>query len=345
MSKNIKISVIVPAFNCEDTIEECLDSILLQSMSNIELIVIDDGSIDNTYELVKRKAAEDSRVIFIRQENAGPSAARNRGIEAARGEFLNFVDSDDIILAGMFDTLILYQAEYEADLVISGIRKLTEKKERGRYIEEKVEQRYYFPNKNEIRSNFIKMLGMGINSPVGRLYRTEIVKKNNIYFNELLDMGEDLHFNIQYIDKASSILFVPDIFYQYNTFNSILTSRYRQDMFNKRKKSVELLEKFLDENEIEKNIIYYLYIKLVYATAMQEIEHKSNLKKKIQIIGEALSSCEVKDAVKKFLPKSNTEKIMYRIVKLNSPYLIDIVSAVFVRMRKSTRLFSHRVSV
>ena len=163
--------------------------------------------------------------------------------------------------------------------------------------------------------------------------------------NEELDVGEDLQFNIDYIDKINSILFVPDIYYQYNTINSFLSFRYRKNIFDRRKEAIHLLEIFLDKNNIEKEIINYLYIKLVYAAAMQEIEYKSSLKIRLYEIKKNIQSSEVQDAIKFYRPIKSSDRILKIIISLHLPILVDLLSKLFVLIRKSGICFKHRISV
>lgn len=99
------ISIVVPAYNAAGVIGKCIDSVLLQTYSDFELLIIDDGSTDETAEIVAAKAAQDARIHLIRQENAGVSSARNTGIAAASGELLCFIDSDDTVSANYLETL------------------------------------------------------------------------------------------------------------------------------------------------------------------------------------------------------------------------------------------------
>ena len=102
-----KVSVIVPVYNAEKYLQECVDSILRQTLADLELILVDDGSTDSSPAICDRYAEQDARVQVIRQANAGLSAARNRGIEVAAGEWVAFVDSDDFIDANMYRTMII----------------------------------------------------------------------------------------------------------------------------------------------------------------------------------------------------------------------------------------------
>lgn len=112
------ISVIVPVYNVEKYLEECLDSIQRQSYVDIEVILINDGSTDNSKEICEKYCKQDSRFLLITQENQGLSAARNSGVAASTGEFIAFVDSDDIILPNYLETLMHYMRE-DVDIVES----------------------------------------------------------------------------------------------------------------------------------------------------------------------------------------------------------------------------------
>ena len=98
----VKISIVIPIYNAEDHLQRCVDSVLNQTEKNIEIILVDDGSKDNSIEICKNYLNQDKRVQLIHQENSGVSAARNRGIEQACGEYIGFIDSDDWIEPNMY---------------------------------------------------------------------------------------------------------------------------------------------------------------------------------------------------------------------------------------------------
>ena len=112
------ISVIVPVYNVEKYLPKCLDSLLAQTWKNLEIIVVDDGSPDNSWDIMQEYARRDSRVRLIRQKNSGLSAARNAGIDAARGEWLGFLDSDDYVAPEMYERLYCAAAEQEAQMAV-----------------------------------------------------------------------------------------------------------------------------------------------------------------------------------------------------------------------------------
>lgn len=116
----LQISVIVPVYNSEEYLAKCIDSILCQTFKNIEIILVDDGSTDQSFEMCKGFKDKDPRIILIRQETSGPSAARNVALGLAKGRFLGFVDSDDWIDIDMYDVLYKNLLEYDADIAMCG---------------------------------------------------------------------------------------------------------------------------------------------------------------------------------------------------------------------------------
>lgn len=118
MGENPIISVIVPVFNVDKYLDQCIGSILNQTFTDFELILVNDGSFDYSYKICKEYAAKDSRVRVLSQENKGMSAARNLGIENAKGQYLSFVDSDDYIVPEYLDCLYTILIENDAEVVI-----------------------------------------------------------------------------------------------------------------------------------------------------------------------------------------------------------------------------------
>ena len=114
---NKKITIIIPMYNTEEYIEKCIKSAINQTYKNLEIIIINDGSIDNGLQICERLKKEDNRIKIINQENRGVSDARNTGLEAATGEYIGFIDSDDFIEENMYEKLMGYMEKYNADLV------------------------------------------------------------------------------------------------------------------------------------------------------------------------------------------------------------------------------------
>jgi glycosyltransferase involved in cell wall biosynthesis len=124
---NDKISVIIPIYNNEQYLKRCLDSVIYQTYKNLEIILVDDGSTDNSGKICDDYALKDDRIKILHLKNGGPSYARNKGLEIVTGEYIGFVDSDDYIDVTMFESLLLNQKEYDADIACCNVV-LVEKK-------------------------------------------------------------------------------------------------------------------------------------------------------------------------------------------------------------------------
>jgi len=191
---DVKISVVVPAFNEENYVKECLDSIEKQTLEEIEIICIDDGSTDNSGKILDEYAKKDSRFKIIHQENRGLSAARNVGIDLAKGEYIKFVDSDDTIEPTACEECYRRAKLENADIVL-----------------------HNSVNKTIIGPQY-KLL-----TPVtawGGAYKTKFLKDNKIKFNEETKAyGEDQAFNLICYPKANKIVCFSKKLYNYNTNN------------------------------------------------------------------------------------------------------------------------------
>lgn len=197
MNENIMISVIIPVYNTgsKGYLARCLDSILKNTYKNLEIICINDGSTDNSLEVLNKYKSVDSRIVIINQKNAGVSAARNAGIERANGNFIAFIDSDDWIDKMYFQELINSAIQEKADMVLCG------------YVESNGEQRTESKNFKPYKSSC--MLGkdfFGIKAESwmrgfiwGRLYKRSLIADNR--FSEELSVMEDNMFNIDVISK------------------------------------------------------------------------------------------------------------------------------------------------
>lgn len=202
---NILLSVIVPVYNAASTIHRCLDSIIHQSMCNFELIIVDDGSNDESGKICDEYALKDHRIKVLHKKNKGVSAARNTGIENAIGDWITFIDSDDYISNHFFE--VNYQTT--ADLILQykqtfGDFENIEIYPKGLYENDKCRN---FLNKNVQHELF--------RAPWGKFFRTDIIKDNHIFFDINYKLGEDALFMLDYFCYTNSILSEAISSYQY----------------------------------------------------------------------------------------------------------------------------------
>ena len=215
------LSIIVPMYNAQDTISECIDSILNQNFKEYELILVDDGSTDNTLKICKIYAEKDSRIIIVPLEkNKGLITARKTGVEIANAEFIGFVDSDDWIERDMYSDLIKIQKENDCDLISSGIYRdyleekytteLVDNFQEGLYtnIPQDIYSSMLYDDKNKTFGIFCTL--------VNKLYKKDILQ--NIYKNidTRVFYGEDCLTLFSYIMKISKLYILKKSYYHYN---------------------------------------------------------------------------------------------------------------------------------
>lgn len=207
MMNNPKISIVVPVYNTEKWLKRSLDSIINQSFTDFELILVDDGSKDSSPTICDSYAALDSRVKVIHKINGGVSSARNAGIEHATGEYITFADSDDEMLPGALAEM----AKFDEDVIISGILVLLQDEIREHTPQNKVYSRKEDFN-HIINSHYNDACLRG---PYAKSIRRTILLDNHIRFDHNLHWGEDYLFNLQLISKADSIRLIPTMTYKY----------------------------------------------------------------------------------------------------------------------------------
>lgn len=212
----MKVSIIVPMYNVENYIKQCVESVLSQDFSDWEMILADDGSTDGSGRLADEYAAKDDRILVIHQENKGPGAARNAGLDAARGEYVYFLDSDDYIDAGLLKRAVSVIERNSSDMVVFNFR--TED-ENGRCMETSaIRQRNIITDTQDgLFDYYVKdLLGGNLGFCVwNKLFRMSIIRANSIRFEEKADRAEDLCFNMQYSMYLKKVSCIQDVLKSY----------------------------------------------------------------------------------------------------------------------------------
>lgn len=195
------ISIIVPAYNSEASICRCVESILQQTFENLELIIINDGSTDNTEELCL-KYTNDSRVRLINKQNGGVSSARNRGIEEAAADYIIFADSDDYFVPTTCEILINAMMKNQSDFCLAGFNLMIEGNQVAEFIPSSgIQNRSYTINDLKDVFGYIYISNL-FNSPWAKCYKKALIQSE---FNANYSLGEDLLFNLEYLKNCKSI--------------------------------------------------------------------------------------------------------------------------------------------
>ena len=206
----IKISVIIPIYNSEKYLKRCLDSIINQTIRELEIICVDDGSTDNSLQTLNKYSKRDNRIIIINRENLGVSAARNAGLKIAKGKYIGFVDSDDWIHLDFFEKLYTAAEKYKADAACTGIKRCYES---GKIIDKlKVHQEQILITVAE-KYKFLEI-------PKkcylwNKIYKKSELDRQQLLFKENIDMCEDVFFLIRFLYFSVKVITVPNTYYYY----------------------------------------------------------------------------------------------------------------------------------
>ena len=238
----IKVSVIIPVFNTEKYISKCLSSLVNQTLDDIEIICVNDGSTDNSLEIIEKIANNDARIKIINQEHKKQGAARNAGLRIAEGEYIGFVDSDDWIDLNYYEMLYNTAKKYDADIALATNVRIGNGKTKKRLeiTEEKTAET--LQEKIDI-GNKIKNP-----CPTNKIYRHSMLKNNNIIWPEGV-FCEDKLFTIQAIYYANKIVTVPDVnYYYFRNPNSTVHTKSEKHTLDKNNAKKAVLNFLREQN-------------------------------------------------------------------------------------------------
>ncbi len=252
------VSVIIPVYNVEKYLPKCLDSVVGQTYTNLEIICVNDGSPDNSSAILEDYAKKDSRIKVINQANKGLSGARNTGIESATGEYIVFLDSDDWMDAEAIKTAIKYSEN--ADTVMWGyVREFSDKS-----LEKKIfngDRNFDEEETRNLHRRLAGLTGEELRNPEntdalvtawGKLYTARFIKDNNLQFVDTKVIGtEDLLFNMYYFGFAKRCFFIDKPFNHYRKDNETsLTRSYKSKLFSQWSELYSRIRKCIDENNL-----------------------------------------------------------------------------------------------
>lgn len=245
---NPKVSIIIPAYNAEKYIFKCLISLIQQSLTDIEIIVVNDGSTDNTTDMVDLFSSKDSRIKLINQPNLKQGAARNNGIKNATGEYLGFVDADDWVDLDYYEKLYLAAKKYNSDIALGTNVRIGNGKTKKRLNIEREDLLTTLQSKIDI-CNLYKDA-----CPTNKIYRTDFLRTNEILYPEGV-YCEDKIFSTKAVYYANGIVTVPNIFYYYfrnptSTVNSNAKSHKKKKIRDRDDARRTVLE-FLKSKNVE----------------------------------------------------------------------------------------------
>lgn len=304
------ISIIVPIYNAEQYIHRCVDSILAQSYTDFELLLIDDGSTDSSGVICDEYAAKDFRVRVFHKPNGGVSSARNLGLDNARGKWITFVDADDWVAPQLLEGLYDY---CYCDLVVGSFIIV----DGGRNFERIIENNQYDQSSIDINISDIA-LKMHFRTPWGILYKQSIIEGNNLSFDENICMGEDTLFLLNYLLYVNTLQTIDKPYYYYCAEN------------------VHSLSK--NNNQFES---CFYAIEAFYKTLL--VYEKSFSNSKVRILYLVNAANYIGKQINYLYCNSNN-RLSYKLAKINlmrkNPYIMIVLEdRTLMEKRKKKRIF------
>lgn len=278
---NKLITVVVPVYNMGKFLPRAIDCLLSQTYKNYEIIIVNDGSTDDSGAVCDECAKLDERICVIHKENGGLSSARNCGIENAKGQYIIFPDPDDWVEKNYLETLINLQEEYGADLEIS-----------GHFVDD--DKKSAVHNKNATKTLLDKESALKIlMRPDGfcgfawnKLYHLDIIKKHSLRFDEELGMAQDLHFAFRYLCLCESVAYNPLPTYHYfqhvggvTNANSPLTARKISGLKTYEKIAELAGESYPQVKSSALSTIFNMSMHFIYIYFQSKMQDKELLKK------------------------------------------------------------------
>lgn len=306
----MKISVIIPVYNVEKYLEQCIDSVLCQSYSDFELLLINDGSTDNSGVICDQYATKDARIRVFHKTNGGVSSARNLGIKKAIGEWIAFIDSDDFV-ADLFLYDFTENLTTCTDLIIQGIKRYS------------VDIKIFYEFDHIIKTNKVEFLNNFkiipyFFGPVSKLYKKDIIRKHNLQFDISKSYAEDTIFNLDYLYWCANdiILLNKNNYYYRNTPDSLSTQKLnfaeRLTLFDQVKKRLLALT--------SNNNHYYWYS----AELLRALYSDCNIHKRRKILAWLVKENK-EQLVVPFKQRDLFSNLIYLLIKTENIFILNLL--------------------
>lgn len=342
-----KVSIVVPVYNVEEYLNRCVDSIRTQTINEIEIILVDDGSTDQSGKICDDLAQQDHRILVIHKQNGGLTSAWKAGVLKASGKYIGFVDSDDWVDADMFETLLTKAKETDSDVTICGLiyefeDGITKKKTESSKLEGKLYER---PNiEKEIFPTLLSdgsFFGRTIQpARVTKLYKKTILMDNMNYCSESVSIGEDLQITFPVLCDAKRVYMIKNYFpYHYWINDKSITGKHDPNYVGK---IAETMNQLLNIS-VQKNVYDFStqitndFLCLTILGIKSEImkNYKSGYGTVIKNLKRIFGMPEVREAIKNYdMPKlSLAEKVYIKLIQYRLYRICFFITFVFFRIR------------
>lgn len=330
--KNPLISIIIPCYNVEKYLPKCLDSIIGQTYTDLEIICVIDGSPDNSLKICEHYAENDKRIVLINQENRGASASRNHALKKANGDLIMFVDSDDWIDLDTCEKAVKSMLKYDSDVVIwSYVREFADNSKIKNVFETESCGFAERETKNIYR-RFFGLYGQELSNPEnadsivtiwGKLYKREIVSNIEFTDSSILSTAEDLLFNIYAFSKVKRVSYINEGLNHYRKDNeSSITSKYKPQLYNQWQFLFNKMQEEIDTKRLDAEFSQALNNRIalsIIGLGLTELDNPDGTFSKIKKIKGIISSKRYRNAYKslalKYFPIH--WKLFFLLAKMN----------------------------
>ncbi len=337
----MKYSIIIPIYNASRYISGIVNNILQQKYRDFELLLIDDGSKDDSLSVCQSIAAVDSRVVVVSQENGGPSKARNAGLNNAQGEYVLFADADDEFQENFLEQIDCYVRKTDCDVYCYGY--LTVRNDyRGR-IDMVPEERIY-KNRQEILSSVDRITdSFWFNVVYDKVYKRSLIEGNRLRFDETIYLGEDRKFCLELLKYCSSWHFIPLSLYVYKIQNSeSISAKCDLNNYVQGKEVQQLYNKILTMSLLPEDIVLvksnYEQIRVCISHMMQVF--RSDMRHKYSYIKSVYEDNKIADSHVSLDPLSSSEKkLTYRLWVRGNAFFVYIYAWMLFFYKYKAKLY------
>lgn len=338
----IKISVIVPIYSVEKYLPKCIESIQNQSLRDIEIILVDDGSLDKSGLIADEYSKLDERINVIHKKNGGLSSARNEGILLAKGEYISFIDSDDWIEKDMLKDMLDLALVNDIDIAISGV--IVEYSIEGRQIMNNIKENIIVKDKCEIGKTFWKLQeGKLSNYAWNKIYRTSFIKNEGLSFIEDSMPAEDILFNLTAFSKAKSIAVLSKAYYHYiRAGQKSILSSFHENLLDTELKRYISYKEFFNHFKMEgaeydrylNDLIVHAYENV--AMNLYRIGATYKYKERVNFIHEKIfTNKELKSCISSYSVENTYDKIFVFLLKKTTPFVMDLCYTALFCLRRN----------
>lgn len=338
---NDLISIIVPIYNVEKKLNRCLISLQNQTYKNIEVLLINDGSTDNSEEICLKYVKNDNRFKYLKKSNGGLSSARNFGISNAKGKYIYFIDSDDYCESNLLEILITAMGD---NVQITSC---------GYYIDYpnesfSIKKNYSKTGKLEKKDFFLNIDSEEMLNVVwNKLYDLDIIKKNNLKFKLNMMPGEDLIFNCEYLKLINNGVCCNKLVYHYMRENDeTLVNKYDENLIQKVKFFIKNKESLLVSLEVEKNIFMEIISNttIIYAfSCLTNLYRKKlNSKERLSETRRIIALCRNNNYYLNTKLNNKNLKLFLKFISINNPKLMMYTYNILFFLRNNFKMLYYK---